>query len=48
MEDATFDCVVEAQSSFKLQRFLCSKGYAMDNLDWEWRRGGGGGQLNQP
>ena len=22
-----------AQSSFKLQRFLCSKGYAMDNLD---------------
>ena len=24
---------LEAQSSFKLQRFLCSKGYAMDNLD---------------
>ena len=26
-------CVWGAQSSFKLQRFLCSKGYAMDNLD---------------
>ena len=24
---------VRAQSSFKLQRFLCLKGYAMDNLD---------------
>ena len=24
---------VLAQSSFKLQRFLCSKGYAMENLD---------------
>ena len=22
-----------AQSSFKLQHFLCSRGYAMDNLD---------------
>ena len=22
-----------AQSSFKLQQFLCSRGYAMDNLD---------------
>ena len=25
--------VWEAQSSFKLQQFLCSRGYAMDNLD---------------
>ena len=23
----------KAQSSFKLQLFLCSRGYAMDNLD---------------
>ena len=23
----------QAQSSFKLQLFLCSRGYAMDNLD---------------
>ena len=28
-----YRCLDKAQSSFKLQLFLCSRGYAMDNLD---------------